>query len=148
VNVTRAATIEIPRITLHLSVNVGVALPDLQDAIDAGPTRDPRSRVWLPGNVVIHGHRSPSAFYRLAELIPGDDIFVVTEYSLRLNYRVWISKVVHVTSSLVKQDESVPSPDDRVTLVTCSNRDGSPSGEWANPAWRLTVAAISVETPL
>ena len=85
-----------------------------------------------PGNIVLAGHNYnrgvfnwSGVFYSLGTLQPGDLVYLVDENDVRFTYRVdqvdqlpWPAASADVALAHIKR--LGPSPDERLTLVTCS----------------------------
>ncbi|MCA1840422.1 MAG: class E sortase [Actinobacteria bacterium] len=110
------ALLRIPKIGLDRVVVEGVGVEDLKK----GPGHYPGTAMpGHKGNAVISGHRTTygAPFYRLDELVPGDDI-EVTDLSGTYHYKVSEQTVVPPTATKVLDE----TPDDRLTLTTCNPR--------------------------
>ena len=112
------AIIDIPKIGVDAAVVQGVGVADLEE----GPGHYPDSPLpGQAGNAAIAGHRTTygAPFYRLNELSPGDVIYVTTQDSPT----PW-KYVVMSETSVSPDDVSVldPTPDNRLTLTTCTPR--------------------------
>lgn len=127
------ALIKIPKIGVDEVVVEGVEVEDLKK----GPGHYPDTA--LPGqlgNMVFSGHRTTygAPFYRLDELVPGDEI-IVYDAKGPYTYLVTESKIVLPTEIGV----IAPSTDARLTLTTCHPRFSA--------AKRLIVVAQLQGTP-
>jgi len=85
-----------------------------------------------PGNIVLAGHNYNrgafnwlGVFYSLGALQPGNLVYLVDENDVRFTYRVeqvdqlpWPAPTADVALAHIKR--LGPSPDERLTLVTCS----------------------------
>jgi sortase A len=110
------AELEVPRIGLTQYVVSGTAADDLAK----GPGH--YLGTALPGqagNVAIAGHRTThgAPFNRLAELSPGDPIFLVTTAGQRLTYVVSTAPFAVSPSNVAVLNNF---GDDRLTLTTCN----------------------------
>jgi sortase A len=127
------AHLVIPKIGVDKYVVDGVSTPQLRQ----GPGHYPGTpSPGQPGNAAIAGHRTTygAPFYRLNELQPGDPI-VVTTRAGEYHYEVIDSKVVKPTDVSVLD----PTPDNRLTLTTCTPRFSASS--------RLIVISHMVSPP-
>lgn len=95
-------------------------------------TAEPGAR----GNCVLAGHRDSWASF-LERLGPGDEI-VVTAAAGRAAYRVSSAEVVPASAGRVL----APTPDDRLTLVTCW-----PFRGWLHSPWRYVVVCQPAAVP-
>jgi len=112
------AIIKIPKIGVNAAVVEGVGVSDLEK----GPGHYPGSPLpGQAGNAAIAGHRTTygAPFYRLNELKPGDDIIIST----RDSPKPWVYQVMF-SHTVDPSDVSVlnPTPDNRLTLTTCTPR--------------------------
>jgi len=112
------AIIKIPKIGVDAAVVEGVGTSDLEK----GPGHYPGSPLpGQAGNAAIAGHRTTygAPFYRLNELKPGDDIIIST----RDSPKPWVYQVMF-SHTVDPSDVSVldPTPDNRLTLTTCTPR--------------------------
>ncbi len=112
------AIIKIPKIGVNAAVVEGVGTSDLEK----GPGHYPGSPLpGQAGNAAIAGHRTTygAPFYRLNELKPGDDIIIST----RDSPKPWVYQVMF-SHTVDPSDVSVlnPTPDNRLTLTTCTPR--------------------------
>jgi sortase A len=112
------AIIKIPKIGVDAAVVEGVGVSDLEK----GPGHYPGSPLpGQAGNAAIAGHRTTygAPFYRLNELKPGDDIIIST----RDSPKPWVYQVMF-SHTVDPSDVSVldPTPDNRLTLTTCTPR--------------------------
>ena len=108
--------ISIPKISLDMAIVEGTDAEQLR----SGPGHYPGTP--LPGeqgNVAIAGHRTTylHPFYDLNELVPGDDIDILTVQGL-FEYRVMSSQAVDPTDVAVV----APTPTPMLTLTTCHPR--------------------------
>ena len=108
--------ISIPKIALEMVVVEGTGAEQLR----SGPGHYPGTP--LPGeqgNVAIAGHRTTylHPFYNLNELVPGDDVDIVTVQGLFV-YQVTNSQAVAPTDVAVV----APTPTPTLTLTTCNPR--------------------------
>lgn len=108
--------ISIPKIALEMVVVEGTDAEQLR----SGPGHYPGTP--LPGeqgNVAIAGHRTTylHPFYNLNELVPGDDVDIVTVQGLFV-YQVTSSQAVAPTDVAVV----APTPTPMLTLTTCNPR--------------------------
>ena len=126
------AVLRIPKLGLDKVVVEGTDVA----ALRKGPGHQPGTApLGAPGNAVIGGHRTTygAPFYRLDELEPGDAITVQLPAG-ELRYTVTRSEVVEPTDVWILE----PTPDDRLTLFTCTPRFSA--------AQRLVVTA-ALENP-
>lgn len=124
--------LRIPKLGLDKVVVEGTDVASLRK----GPGHQPGTApLGGPGNAVIGGHRTTygAPFYRLDELQPGDAIAVQLP-SGEVRYIVTGSQVVEPTDVWILD----PTPDDRLTLFTCTPRFSA--------AQRLVVTA-ALESP-
>jgi sortase A len=127
------AHLVIPKIGVDKFVVEGVTLTQLRK----GPGHYPQTPMpGQQGNAAIAGHRTTygAPFYRLDELQPGDDIDVTTTAG-RFHYSVIESKVVKPSEVSVLD----PTPDNRLTLTTCTPRYSA--------SRRLIVVGRLTDTP-
>ncbi len=108
--------ISIPKISLDMAIVEGTDAEQLR----SGPGHYPGTP--LPGeqgNVAIAGHRTTylHPFYNLNELVPGDDIDILTVQGL-FEYQVMSSQAVDPTDVAVV----APTPTPMLTLTTCNPR--------------------------
>jgi sortase A len=108
--------ISIPKISLDMAIVEGTDAEQLR----SGPGHYPGTP--LPGeqgNVAIAGHRTTylHPFYDLNELVPGDDIDILTVQGL-FEYQVVSSQAVAPTDVAVV----APTPTAMLTLTTCNPR--------------------------
>jgi sortase A len=108
--------ISIPKIALQMVVVEGTDAEQLR----SGPGHYPGTP--LPGeqgNVAVAGHRTTylHPFYDLNELVPGDDVDILTVQGLFV-YRVTSSQAVAPTDVAVV----APTPTPMLTLTTCNPR--------------------------
>ncbi|HEX7442785.1 MAG TPA: class E sortase, partial [Acidimicrobiales bacterium] len=113
---TVMAELQIPKIGLTQYVVSGTSTDDL----NKGPGH--YLHTALPGqagNVAIAGHRTThgAPFNRLAELSPGDPIYLITTAGQRLTYVVSAAPVAVSPSNVTVLNNF---GDDRVTLTTCN----------------------------
>ncbi|HSS10677.1 MAG TPA: class E sortase [Acidimicrobiales bacterium] len=123
----------IPKIGIDKFIVEGVTLTQLRK----GPGHYPQTPMpGQKGNAAIAGHRTTygAPFYRLNELQPGDDIYVTTTAG-RFHYSVVESKVVKPSEVSVLD----PTPDNRLTLTTCTPRYSA--------SRRLVVVSRLMDTP-
>lgn len=126
------AILRIPKLGLEKVVVEGTDVASLRK----GPGHQPGTAVLGgPGNAVIGGHRTTygAPFYRLDELEPGDAIIVQVPTG-EVRYTVTGSEVVEPTDVWILD----PTPDDRLTLFTCTPRYSA--------AQRLVVTAAPEST--
>jgi sortase A len=112
------ALLQIPKIGVDAAVVEGVSVTDLQHGPGHYPTTPlPGQR----GNSAIAGHRTTygAPFYRLNELKKGDDIFVTTRASKNPFHYVVDHQMDVSPSDVAVLD---PTPDNRLTLTTCTPR--------------------------
>ncbi|HVM67599.1 MAG TPA: class E sortase [Acidimicrobiales bacterium] len=110
------AIIKIPKIAVDDAVVEGVGVSDLEK----GPGHYPQTPMpGQAGNAAIAGHRTTygAPFYRLNELVAGDDIFVSTRDGT-WDYHVMFSHDVSPSDVSVLN----PTSDNRLTLTTCTPR--------------------------
>ncbi|MBW3626750.1 MAG: class E sortase [Actinobacteria bacterium] len=125
---------EIPRIGVDRILVEGISVEDLKK----GPGHYPDAPMpGGQGNVAIAGHRTTygAPFYRLDELVVGDPIIVSSPQG-QFRYEVSESLVVEPD----RVDVVAPTPDARLTLVTCTPRFSARQ--------RLIVVAALVGEPL
>ena len=105
--------IKIPKIGLERGVVQGVAVPDLRK----GPGHYPDTPMpGQLGNAAIAGHRTTygQPFNRIDELVPGDEITVVT---LSGTFRYLVTQQLVVSPRQVEVLDQ--TPDATLTLTTC-----------------------------
>jgi sortase A len=110
------AIIKIPKLGVNDAIVEGVGVDDLKK----GPGHYPRTPLpGQAGNAAVAGHRTTygAPFYRLNELAPGDEIFVSTRDGT-WDYKVMFSSDVSPSDVAVLD----PTPDNRLTLTTCTPR--------------------------
>jgi sortase A len=110
------AIIKIPKISVDDAVVEGVGVSDLEK----GPGHYPQTPMpGQAGNAAIAGHRTTygAPFYRLNELVAGDDILVST-HDGTWDYHVAFSHDVSPSDVSVLN----PTTDNRLTLTTCTPR--------------------------
>src|SRR5207302_5419561 len=110
------AIIKIPKINIEKTVVQGVGTEDLKKGPGHYPTTpNPGEK----GNAAIAGHRTTYGhpFYDLDALKPGDTIFVTT-HAGKFQYQVDHSVNVSPKDVAVLD----PTPDNRLTLTTCTPR--------------------------
>ena len=125
---------EIPRIGVDRILVEGISAEDLKK----GPGHYPDAPMpGGQGNMAIAGHRTTygAPFYRLDELVVGDPIIVSSPQG-QFRYEVTESLVVEPD----RVDVVAPTPDARLTLVTCTPRFSARQ--------RLIVVAALVDEPL
>ncbi len=127
------AIMRIPKIGVEKAVVEGVSVP----ALKHGPGHYPRTP--LPGqrgNSAIAGHRTTygAPFFRLDELVAGDEILVTTRQG-EFTYEVTERMIVRPSQNEVL----APSDDNRLTLTTCHPRFSA--------AQRLIVVATLKDDP-
>lgn len=108
------AIIRIPKIGVDAVVVEGVEVEDLKK----GPGHYPGTSMFgEAGNAVISGHRTTygAPFFRLDELVPGDEI-ILLDAEGSYKYVVAESKIVLPTEVSVLDQ----TPDARLTLTTCN----------------------------
>ena len=108
--------ISIPKIALQMVVIEGTGA----DQLRSGPGHYPGTPLpGEPGNVAIAGHRTTylHPFYNLNELVPGDEIDILTVQGLFV-YRVFSSQAVAPTDVSVTDATVLPT----LTLTTCNPR--------------------------
>lgn len=110
--------LRIPSIGVNVAIVEGVGVENLKD----GPGHYPNTPYpGQAGNAAIAGHRTTygAPFYHLDELKPGDDLYVATRASPNPWHYQFVSE--HDVSPT---DVSVldPTPDNRLTLTTCTPR--------------------------
>jgi sortase A len=108
--------LKIPAIDLEKAVVQGVGEDDLRQ----GPGHYPETPLpGQAGNAAIAGHRTTygAPFYRLDELVSGDDILITTDQGA-FRYVVQQSLVVDPNDSAVVG----PTPGNHLTLTTCTPR--------------------------
>lgn len=108
--------LRIPKLGLDKVVVEGTDVASLRK----GPGHQPGTApLGGAGNAVIGGHRTTygAPFYRLDELEPGDEITVQVPTG-ELRYTVTDTQVVEPTDVWILE----PTPDDRLTLFTCTPR--------------------------
>ena len=110
--------LRIPSIGVDVAIVEGVGVDNLKE----GPGHYPRTPYpGQAGNAAIAGHRTTygAPFYRLDELKPGDDLYVAT----RASPKPWHYQLVS-EHDVAPTDVSVldPSPDNTLTLTTCTPR--------------------------
>ena len=108
--------ISIPKIALQMVVVEGTGT----DQLRSGPGHYPGTPLpGEPGNVAIAGHRTTylHPFYNLNELVPGDDIEILTVQGLFV-YQVFSSEAVAPTDVAVTDATVLPT----LTLTTCNPR--------------------------
>ncbi len=137
--------IEIPRIGVDRAVvtmglvNWGEQLEWDTDSLFATSSRpdlvgqlEGSANPGQPGNIVLAGHNYNrgvfnwnGVFYSLGALQPGDLVYLVDENDVRFTYRVdrvdqlpWPAPSADVALAHIKR--LAPSPDEILTLVTCS----------------------------
>lgn len=126
------AVLRIPKLGLDKVVVEGTDV----DSLRKGPGHQPGTApLGGAGNAVIGGHRTTygAPFYRLDELEPGDAITVQVPTG-EVRYTVTGSQVVEPDDVWILE----PTPDDRLTLFTCTPRYSA--------AQRLVVTA-ALESP-
>jgi sortase A len=112
------ALLRIPKISVNAAVVEGVSVDNLQH----GPGHYPGTPMpGQAGNSAIAGHRTTygAPFYRLDQLKAGDDIFVTTRDSPDPWHYVVSSSTEVSPSDVAVLD---PTPDNRLTLTTCTPR--------------------------
>lgn len=122
------ARIVAPRIGLDAIV---VELWGLEDAenLKRGPGHIPGTAYpGQPGNMVISGHRTTygAPFRHIEQLVPGDDIFLLTADN-RYAYQVYDQRIVEPTDLTVLEQGGEP----KVTLTACH--------PWYSAAKRIVV---------
>ena len=110
--------LRIPAIGVNVAIVEGVGVENLKE----GPGHYPKTPYpGQVGNAAIAGHRTTygAPFYRLDELKPGDDLYVAT----RASPQPWHYQMVS-EHDVAPTDVSVldPTPDNRLTLTTCTPR--------------------------
>lgn len=127
------AIMRIPKIGVEKAVVEGVSVP----ALKHGPGHYPRTPLpGQPGNSAIAGHRTTygAPFFRLDELVAGDEILVTTRQG---EFTYEVSERIVVRPS---QNEVLAATDDnRLTLTTCHPRFSA--------SQRLIVVAMLKDDP-
>jgi sortase A len=110
------AILRIPKIGVDSAVIQGIERPDLRKGPGHYPLTPMPGQI---GNAAIAGHRTTygAPFYRLDELVAGDDIAVRTHVGT-YHYRVTQQQVVDPTFVAVLD----PTPNATLTLTTCEPR--------------------------
>jgi len=127
------AHLVIPKIGLDKFIVEGVSV----DQLRKGPGHYPQTPMpGERGNAAIAGHRTTfgAPFYRLNEVQPGDDILVTTRQG-QFHYSVVVSETVKPSEVAVLD----PTPDNRLTLTTCTPRFSA--------SMRLVVVSRLVDPP-
>lgn len=102
-------------------------------------------RLGVPGNVVLAGHRDyagvgPAVFWRLAELVPGDDVEVVGDDGRTYRFRVAVVVTYAVADAPVRAIVG-PTEAEALTLITCAGTFDPATGTYSH---RLVVRALRV----
>jgi len=127
------ARLVIPKIGLDKIVVSGVGRRDLQK----GPGHFPGTPLpGQPGNSAIAGHRTTygAPFFRIDELVPGDEILVTTRQG-SFRYEVMGTQIVLPSDVEVVEDQG----DNRLTLTSCHPKYSARQ--------RIIVSAALVDEP-